>query len=88
MQAQLSDLKQTKSQVTHVNGLRLDLWKFCAEQQLCKVEMGLEVECQVSVQVAPLQQELDAVKLELQQLRGGFANQYLSTAISIARCSR
>ena len=46
MQAQLSDLKQTKSQVTHVNGLRLDLWKFCAEQQLCKVEMGLEVgEC-------------------------------------------
>ncbi len=47
--------------------------------------MGLEIDRQVSARVAPLQQELDAVKLELQQLRGVFANQYFSTAIT-ARC--
>ena len=32
--------------------------------------MGLEVERQVSMRVAQLLQELDAVKVELQQLRG------------------
>lgn len=53
-----------------MDGLRLDLSQFCAElQQTHRVEMGLEVECQVSMRVAPLQQELGAVKVELQQLR-------------------
>jgi len=61
MQTQILELKETKSQVTDVDGLRLDLRKFCAElQQTHKIEMGLEVERQVSVRVAPLQQELDA----------------------------
>ncbi|DBA81871.1 TPA: hypothetical protein ACH3X1_007586 [Trebouxia sp. C0004] len=32
MQAQISELKEAKSQVTDVDGLRLDL-KFCAELQ-------------------------------------------------------
>ncbi len=50
MQAQTSELKETKSQVTDVDRLRLDLRKFCAElQQTHKVEMALEVERQVSV---------------------------------------
>ncbi len=81
MQAQISELKETKSQVTDVDGLRLDLRKFCAElQQTHKVEMGLEVERQVSVRVAPLQQELDAVKLELQQFRGKVESSPTSTS--------
>jgi len=39
-------------------------------QQTYKVEMRLKVARQMSVLVAPLQHKLDAVKLELQQLRG------------------
>ena len=37
MQAQISDLKETESQVTDVDGLRLDLRKFCSELQHCLV---------------------------------------------------
>ncbi len=81
MLTQILELKETKSQVTDVDGLRLDLRKLCAElQQTHKVEMGLEVERQVSVRVAPLQQELDAVKLELQQLRGKVESSPTSTS--------
>ncbi|KAL0020855.1 hypothetical protein WJX77_002695 [Trebouxia sp. C0004] len=48
LQAQISEMKESKSQVTVVDGLKLDLRKFCAElQQTHKVEMGQEVEGQV-----------------------------------------
>ena len=81
MQTQILELKEAKSQVTDVDGLRRDLRQFCAElQQTHKAEMGLEVERQVSMQVAPLQQELDAVKVELQQLRGKVESSPASTS--------
>ena len=73
MQKQILELKEAKSQVTDVDALRLDLRQFCAELQQ-KVEMGLEVERQVSMRVAPLQQELDAVKVELQQSQPDVSN--------------
>ncbi len=79
MQKQILELKEAKSQVTDVDALRLDLRQFCAELQQ-KVEMGLEVERQVSMRVAPLQQELDAVKVELQQLRGKVESSPASTS--------
>ena len=79
MQTRILELKEAKSQVTDVDGLRLDLRQFCAElQQTHKAEMGLEVERQV--QVALLQQELDAVKVELQQLRGKVESSPTSTS--------
>ncbi len=57
------------------------LRQFCAElQQTHKAEMGQEVERQVSMRVAPLQQELEAVKVELQQLRGKVESSPASTS--------
>ena len=81
MQTQILEMKEAKSQVTDVDGLILNLRQFCAElQQTHKAEMGQEVERQVSMQVAPLQQELDAVKVELQQLRGKVESSPASTS--------
>ncbi len=81
MQTQILELKEAKSQVTDVDGLILFLRQFCVElQQTHKAEMGQEVERQVSMRVAPLQQELEAVKVQLQQLRGKVESSPASTS--------
>ncbi|KAL3157639.1 hypothetical protein ABBQ32_012084 [Trebouxia sp. C0010 RCD-2024] len=49
---------------------RADVSQFCAElQRIFRTEMGQEVERKVSERIAPLQEELAAMKVEIQQLK-------------------
>jgi len=68
LRTEIRELKDSKSQVT--DELRADLKHFCAElQQTFRKEMGLEVERKVSERIAPLQEELAAMKVEMRQMR-------------------
>ena len=68
LQAQIKELKSSKTQVT--DELKVELRQFGAElQQTLRTEIELEVERKVSEKVAPLQKELSVVKAEMQQLR-------------------
>ncbi|KAL3144001.1 hypothetical protein ABBQ32_003809 [Trebouxia sp. C0010 RCD-2024] len=63
-----SELRSSNTQV--MDEFRADVRQFCAElQQTFRTEMGQEVERKVSERIAPLQEELAAVKVEMQQLK-------------------
>ena len=68
LQAQITDLKSFKNQVA--DELKAELRQLCAElQQKNWKELELQVERKVSEKVAPLQEELAVVKVEMQQMR-------------------
>ena len=79
LRTDMKDLKESKTQVT--DEIRSDLRHFCAElQQTFEKQMRLEVERKVSEKIAPLQEELAAVKIEMQQMRERMESSPTSTS--------